>query len=262
MMDGHLGKSIRMMALAVLLSTGLAGCATAPGGNAATGGIADPLQGFNKAVFKFNDVADQNLIRPVTVGYRDYVPHGIRMGLRNFLNNLRAPVNLANNLLQGDLTGAGVTTERTMINTLIGVGGVFDVAASEGIPYRQEDFGQTLGVWGFGHGAYLVLPLIGPSSIRDGSGMIVDGLMDPLNWYLRNTDNEGWVWARYGAEYLDTRESLLDALDDLRRNSFDYYTAVRSAYVQTRAAEVANQKDPNMSAASSVQIPNYGKGQK
>jgi len=201
--------------------------------------ISDPFIGFNRAVFAVNDAADQVLIRPIAKGYQYIVPQPIRTGLRNFLRNLRAPVNFANELLQGNLTGAGTVLTRTAVNTLIGLGGTVDVAAMEGIPYNQEDFGQTLGVWGVGHGSYMVIPILGASSVRDGSGLLVDSLMDPLNWYLRNTDENGWLFARFAAEGLVKRESLLDALDDLRKNSFDYYIAVRSSYVQYRAAEVA-----------------------
>jgi phospholipid-binding lipoprotein MlaA len=201
--------------------------------------IADPFIGFNRAVFAINDGADQVLIRPIAKGYQYVVPQPIRTGLRNFLRNLRAPVNLANELLQGNLMGAGTVLTRTAINTFVGLGGTVDVAAMEGIPYNQEDFGQTLAVWGVGHGSYMVIPILGASSVRDGTGLLVDSLMDPLNWYLRNTDENGWLFARFAAEGLVKRESLLDALDDLRKNSFDYYVAVRSSYVQYRAAEVA-----------------------
>lgn len=231
-------SGFRILALAFVLCTSAANSANA---QTSTDQIADPFIGVNKAVFNFNDAADQAILRPIAKGYRYAVPTPARNGLRNFLRNLRAPVNLANELLQGNFTGAGTVLTRTTINTLVGAGGLFDVAASEGIPYHQEDFGQTLAVWGFGHGAYIVIPLLGASSVRDGTGMIVDGLMDPLNWYLRNTDNEGWMYARFAATGLVKREELLEALDDLRHNSFDYYIAVRSAYVQNRAAEVRNQ---------------------
>ncbi|MDB5491333.1 MAG: vacJ like lipofamily protein [Micavibrio sp.] len=230
-------KSIRLLALTAALLVGVTGSASAQN---AAGEIEDPYIGFNKAVFSFNDAADQAVLRPVALGYRYVVPRGGRVGVRNVLHNLRAPVNLANNLLQGDLDGAGTTLTRTVINTIIGVGGIFDVAASEGIPYREEDFGQTLGVWGVDHGPYMIIPLLGPSSARDATGLLADSLMDPINWYLHNTDNDGWVVARFVTYSVSRREELLDALDDLRRNSFDYYAAMKSAYVQNRAAAVHN----------------------
>lgn len=229
-------KTIRLLALTAAMIAGVAGAAKAQ----EAGEIDDPFMGFNRAVFSFNDAADQAVLRPIAQGYRYIVPRGGRTGIRNVIHNLRAPVNLANNLLQGDLDGAGTTLTRTIINTLIGVGGIFDVAASEGIPYRQEDFGQTLGTWGIGQGAYVVIPLLGPSSMRDSSGLLVDSLMDPLNWYLHNIDEDGWILARFAVTNISRREELLDALDDLRRNSFDYYAAMKSAYVQNRAAAVSN----------------------
>jgi phospholipid-binding lipoprotein MlaA len=230
-------KGFQILAMIAVLTAGTAGFAGAQSAE----DISDPFMGFNRAVFAFNDAADQALLRPIAKGYHAVVPRPARNGIRNFLRNLRAPVNLANELLQGNLTGAGTVLTRTAINTLIGVGGIVDVAGDEGIPYNQEDFGQTLGVWGVGHGPYMIIPLLGPSSARDGTGLLVDGLMDPLNWYLHNTDQEGWIYARLAVTGLVRREELLDALDDLRRNSFDYYTAMRSAYVQSRQAEVLNQ---------------------
>ncbi|AEP08540.1 MlaA family lipoprotein [Micavibrio aeruginosavorus] len=213
----------------------------------------DPLEGYNRVMFAVNDAVDQAVLRPVAKGYRFAVPQPARTGVRNFLRNLRAPVNLANEALQGDLAGVENVLVRTSVNTLIGVGGLIDVAGMEGYPYEQEDFGQTLGVWGVGHGAYVILPLMGPSSLRDGTGMLVDGFMDPLRWYLFNTEREGWHYARLGMTVIDSREELLDALDDLRRNSFDYYAATRSAYLQRREALV-NDMDPGVGG---VAIPDY-----
>lgn len=246
-------KGFRVAALTAFLCTGLAGCTTTQN----QGEIADPFQGFNKVVFKFNDAADQAVMRPIASGYRTVVPQPARTGLKNFLRNLRAPVNFTNEVLQGDLTGAGTVLTRTTVNTLIGVGGLIDVAAIEGIPYEQEDFGQTLAVWGVDHGAYLVLPLMGPSSMRDGTGMMVDHVFDPLNWYFYNVrpTNEGWAFGRMAAEGLVKREELLDVLDDLRRNSFDYYAAMRSAYVQRRDAMV---RDSDTTGNTSMAIPDYG----
>jgi phospholipid-binding lipoprotein MlaA len=246
-------KGFRVAALTAFLCTGLAGCSTTQN----QGEIADPFQGFNKVVFKFNDVADQAVMRPIASGYRTVVPQPARTGLKNFLRNLRAPVNFTNEVLQGDLSGAGTVLTRTTVNTLIGVGGLVDVAAMEGIPYEQEDFGQTLAVWGVDHGAYLVLPLMGPSSLRDGTGLMVDHVFDPLNWYFYNVrpTNEGWAFGRVAAEGLVKREELLDVLDDLRRNSFDYYAAMRSAYVQRRDAMV---RDSDTGGNAAMAIPDYG----
>jgi phospholipid-binding lipoprotein MlaA len=122
------------------------------------------------------------------------------------------------------------------VNSTVGAAGVFDVAASNGYKYNPADFGQTLGKWGVGHGAYLVVPLLGPSSLRDGTGLLVDSFGDPLTIYLHNIHEDGWTYARWGATFISSREELLDAVADLRKNSFDYYAAVRSAYFQHRQA--------------------------
>lgn len=247
-------KGFRLLALSMILCTGLAGCASSQQDEAE---IADPMEGFNRAVFSFNDAADQVLVRPIAQGYRAVVPQPARTGLRNFLRNLRAPVNLANEVLQGDMQGAGNVLTRTTVNTLLGFGGLIDIAAMEGLPYDQEDFGQTLAVWGVGHGGYMVIPVLGPSSLRDGTGLAVDMVLDPMNWYFYNVspENEGWRYARAAADGLVKREELLDALDDLRRNSFDYYAAMRSAYVQRRAAQVQDL------GAGGAAIPDYSAGE-
>lgn len=249
---------MRLAVLTLALCTGLAGCTSVPQDDAE---IADPFQGFNRAVFAFNDVADQAFMRPVAKGYRAVVPQPARSGLRNFLRNLKSPVSLANEVLQGDLQGAGNVLTRAAVNTFVGAGGLFDVAGAEGYPYEPEDFGQTLAVWGVGHGPYLVLPILGPSSARDGTGLVVDMFFDPLNWYFHNVKphNEGWQYGRKAAEGLVKREELLEALDDLRRNSFDYYTAMRSAYAQRRAAEVSDMGRDSGGAVAS--IPDYSAGE-
>ncbi len=221
--------------------------------------IQDPMEGFNRAVFGFNNAIDQALLEPVARGYRALVPQPARTGVRNALRNLRSPINVANQALQGDIGGVGQDVARFTINTVIGLGGLIDVAKSMGLPYEQEDFGQTLGVWGVDHGAYMVLPLVGPSSVRDTAGMMVDTYADPLRIYLYNTHNEEWYYARVAITAIDKREELLDALDDLRKNSFDYYAAVRSAYYQQRQSAVEDRDSGTGSAT--IAIPDYDSGQ-
>lgn len=198
--------------------------------------ISDPLENSNRAIFKFNNAVSHAVIHPVVKGYRTVVPKPARMGVRNFLRNLKSPTTFANQLLQGDLDGAGTVLVRAVINSTVGVGGLFDVAKEAGLKYEQEDFGQTLGVWGVGHGPYLVVPVLGPSSLRDYAGYFVDSYADPLRWYLFNIDEEEWYYAKLGADYLDLREDILDILEDLEKNSIDYYAAVRSTYYQRREA--------------------------
>ena len=161
--------------LAVALCSFLGACATthqpAPYNEAE---INDPLESMNRATFAVNDALDTVIMEPVARGYRAVAPEPARKGVRNFLRNLRSPVNIANQLLQGDLEGAGNDLTRFAVNSLVGVGGLFDVAGSEGYEYEREDFGQTLGKWGVDSGPYLVLPLLGPSSFRDATGLAID----------------------------------------------------------------------------------------
>lgn len=230
----------------------LSACATQD--TSMTGGIADPFEKANRAVFAFNETADAVILKPIAKGYRAVVPKPARNGVRNALRNLKSPVLLGNELLQGDVDGAMNVVTRAMVNSLIGVGGLFDVAGYEGIEYEEEDFGQTLAVWGVGHGPYVVAPLMGPGSFRDYSGKVVDTVMDPLYWWLNNTDQEEWLLVRTGTQIVSTREELLDVLAELKRGAIDYYATIRSVYVQNRAALVADQ-DKN--DAFLQDIPDY-----
>lgn len=236
-------KNYRSLLLAACAGFLLAGCSTIGEGHQANGSleIHDPFESTNRAVFAFNDVVSDAVVHPVVKGYRAVVPKPARSGVRNFLRNLKSPVILANQLLQGDVDGAENAFVRGVVNTLVGLGGLFDVASKEGIKYEQEDFGQTLGVWGVDHGPYLVVPFIGPSSLRDYTGYAVDSFADPLRWYLHNVDHDGLYYAKLGADYLDLRESLMDVLEDLEASSIDYYAAIRSTYYQRRDALVKDQ---------------------
>lgn len=214
--------------------------------------INDPMEDNNRKIFAFNQAVDKVVINPVITGYRTVVPKPARTGVRNFLRNLRSPVNFINEVLQGDAKGASKVLVRTAINTTVGVGGVFDVAGYEGITYEPEDFGQTLAVWGVDHGPYMVVPFIGPSSLRDYSGYFADSMMDPLRWYAHNVDRDGLYYAKVGVDYLDLRESLRDSLAELENGSIDYYAAVRSAYYQQRSALIKDQ-----SSQFAPAIPEY-----
>lgn len=237
------GLSLQLRFAAVLfLSVGmLSACSSSQYGE-----VYDPAETVNRGIFKFNNAVDEAVLEPVAKGYRAAVPQPARTGVRNALRNLKTPTILANNLLQADLTGAGNTLTRFFANTLFGLGGLVDVAGSEGVAYREEDFGQTLGVWGMGHGPYVVLPLFGPSSVRDTTGFIVDGYTDPVRIWLMNSDNEGWYYGRVAVATVDKREELLDVLSDLKRNSVDYYAAMRSAYIQKRDAQVRGNDDADL----------------
>ncbi len=209
----------------------------------------DPLEPMNRVIFQFNEVADKVVLRPLAIGYRAIVPRGVRSGIRNFLNNLEAPVVLLNDLLQGEGLRARDTVGRFMTNTILGLGGVIDVARDAGIPYHDEDFGQTLAVWGAGPGPYLVLPLYGPSNVRDGIGDGVDALIDPVALYIREEYGLEGSAVRYTVDTVDWRAANLEIIDDLRRSSIDFYAATRSAYRQQRSNEIRNgraaQGDPD-----------------
>jgi|JI10StandDraft_1071094.scaffolds.fasta_scaffold06304_3 phospholipid-binding lipoprotein MlaA len=248
-MNTHITKLSKLL-MAGVFTLSLAGCSTT---NTASldQEVYDPMEGYNRAMFAFNDAVDTIFLEPVARGYRFVAPQPVRTGVRNFLRNLRSPIQVANQTLQGDLSGAGRDVVRFALNSTAGVLGLIDIAAMAGLEYEYEDFGQTLGVWGLGHGPYVVLPIMGPSSMRDATGLLVDAYADPLRIYLYNTHNEGWHYARLGLTALSTREELLDVLDDLQKNSFDYYAAMRSTYIQRRDALVRDE-DPELAAGPSI----------
>lgn len=219
--------------------------------------VDDRFEASNRMVFAFNNTVNDAVIHPVVKGYRTVVPSPARTGVRNFLRTLKSPVTLGNQVLQGDLEGAGNVVSRTIINVLLGLGGVIDLAGHEGIEYESEDFGQTLAVWGVDHGPYLVVPLIGPSSLRDYTGYFVDGFADPLRWYLFNVHEEGLYYTKMGVEYLDLRESLIDVLEELEKSSVDYYAATRSIYYQRRQALVEDRDRSGSGAADLPEFPEY-----
>jgi phospholipid-binding lipoprotein MlaA len=200
----------------------------------------DPLEGFNRVVFKINTTIDKYALRPVAKVYRDYTPQPIRTGVTNVLHNIESPVILINDVLQANPPHAGQTVARIGLNTVFGLGGFIDVAAHEGIPYHDSDFGQTLGVWGVGPGPYLMLPLLGPSNPRDTVGFGVDAVIDPFSYEMREAGvaTDASI-ARTGATVINRRSQTIDELDDLQRNSLDFYAAIRSLYRQKRQGDIA-----------------------
>lgn len=203
---------------------------------AAYGEVYDPWEPYNRAVFSFNEGVDYIILNPLTEVYRFAVPDAFRMAIANFLNNLKSPVYLVNELLQGDLEGAGIVTQRFVFNTFTGFGGILDTASWEGITHEPEDFGQTLAVWGVDSGPYLVLPFFGPSSARDAFGMAGDMVMDPVNWYLWENDKDDLNTGLTVATVLTTKDRFLDLQRQLKEDSFDYYAATRSVWMQRRQA--------------------------
>jgi phospholipid-binding lipoprotein MlaA len=206
----------------------------------------DPYEPLNRSVFAFNRALDVVLIRPAAEAYRFVVPEGVRHGVHNALNHLDTPNILVNDFFQGNLPRAAESAQRLVMNTLVGAGGVFDIAAMdyEGeikpAKFHKEDFGQTLGVWGFGEGPYLVLPLFGPSNFRDAFGSIVDSFIDPLDYIVPRGARSEFFLVRRIVKGLDSRSRVIESLDDIERDSIDFYAAIRSLYRQHRAAEIRN----------------------
>jgi phospholipid-binding lipoprotein MlaA len=228
------------MVVAVLLLGGCAGIPSDPVDREAYYEANDSLEPLNRTIFDFNLALDRGVLKPVATVYRDALPATLRNGIRNFLNHLRTPIILANNLLQGDWPGAQVTIARFATNTLIGFGGFGDPASDMGAKFRDEDFGQTLAVWNVSEGPFLMLPLLGPSNPRDVVGLIVDTLSDPFGIWAGNTDNEKLVYAGTLLRGIDKRSRHIKTLDDLEASSLDFYATIRSLYRQIREDSINN----------------------
>jgi phospholipid-binding lipoprotein MlaA len=203
------------------------------------GAEADPWEGFNRKMFAVNDGLDSTLMVPAAKAYRTVTHKKQRKGIRNFIANLRTPVILVNDLLQGEFARAGETAGRFVVNSTIGFGGMGDPAERIGIAQHSEDFGQTLAVWGVPSGPYVVLPFFGPSTLRDGVGAGVDITLDPAIW-VRTDPAMYFRFTRTGVGVVSSREPLIDPLADIKADSLDYYASIRSFYLQTRTREVEN----------------------
>ena len=203
--------------------------------------VNDPLESMNRAIFEFNEGLQDVLLRPIAKFYNANVNLTVRQGISNFLDNLSSPVIFANDLLQGEFERALTTFGRAFINTTIGIVGFADVASELGTERHDEDFGQTLAVYGMGEGFYLVLPIFGPSSPRDAIGkLVIDPYLDPLGLWLGNTDRQNIEYTLAGADGLDEYAGIVDELNQVKKTSVDYYAAVRSLYRQKRKTEINN----------------------
>ncbi len=198
----------------------------------------DPIEPLNRSLFQVNLVLDKAILKPLAFGYSQAVPDPLQTMIGNFLRNLRAPVIFANDLLQGEAGRAGNTLIRFAMNSGVGILGTVDVAEAFGVPRHDEDFGQTAAVWGVGEGFYLMLPLLGPSNLRDAASKAVDFLFDPFTYLSHRTFN----YARFGTGIVHVRARRYDEINRLERTSLDYYVAVRSLYRQKRADEIRNRR--------------------
>jgi len=233
-------RRLALLLALICLPVSLIGCADvpqSPEAKAEAAAIDDPLEPTNRVIFDVNDFLDRLLIRPLTELYRFAVPDYMRDRVANILSNMGEPVIFANNLMQGRTDDAGTTSERFLINTTLGVAGVFDVATDWGMPKQDGDFGQTLSTWGIKGGPYLVLPLFGPSNFRDAIGLGADMGMSPWG-YLAGIGGNGTenrlIFSEFAADGLTRRDQNLDGYDALRSGSLDFYAEMRSVYRQYR----------------------------
>lgn len=239
---------------AVAAAALLAGCATHDTGATE---VWDPLEVPNRFIFSINQAVDVIAIRPVAVLYRDWMPKPAQRGVHNVVENLGEPVTAINDVVQGNAHQAATSMARFLVNSTIGVAGLFDVASSFGLKKSDNDAGQTIGYYAGvepeNGGFYIMLPLIGPSNARDAVGLVADASIDPFGIaiYSLSGSTAYWIYAgtRYGTTVIDTRTRTMTALDDLERNSVDYYAALRSAYTQRRAELIRQKREKTDSRA-------------
>jgi phospholipid-binding lipoprotein MlaA len=232
------------MSLSGLRNTGLilflvlvGGCASVPGEYRDP---ADPLEPYNRDMFKFNKAVDDAIMKPVAKGYKAITPEAVDRGITNFFNNIADVTSAVNNLLQFKLSRAGSDVGRLAINTTVGVLGFFDVATNMGLPSYKEDFGQTFGYWGDVDSPYLVLPFWGPSTLRDTVGLGGDAVVSPLFSLKENRV----YWGLIALDAVDTRADLLTAGKILEEAAVDPYIFIRDAYLQRRRDQIFDGRPP------------------
>ena len=234
---------LRRLLGCVLLLAVLAGCATT------SGNPRDPFEGFNRAIYSFNDVLDSAIVKPVAEGYRFVLPTPVRTGVTNFFSNLADPWIAVNNALQGKFADAVQDLMRVFVNTFLGFGGLLDIASEAGLQKHNEDFGQTIGKWGVGSGPYLVLPFFGPSSVRDGLSLVVDWEASPLlmekDISVRNS-----LIALQG---VSTRANLLEASNLLEEAALDKYSFTRDAFFQYRRNQIYDGNAPPLEPDAAIE---------
>jgi phospholipid-binding lipoprotein MlaA len=240
-------RIVFLMAVLFLPGTallGLAGCATPPPASdpdavADFQQTNDPLEPTNRVFYKVNDALDTAILKPAAQAYRYVLPNPVRTGIHNVLDNLGGPVRLTNDTLEGKPRRAGDTAMRFLINSTVGIAGVFDVAKDLGYPNHDADFALTLANWNVPDGPFLFLPVLGPSSPRNAAGFGVDIAIDPFTWIGRGTTGATIAsWTRTVTGLLDTRSGLLDAIDSIKKTALDPYATFRSLYRQNRAGKL------------------------
>lgn len=225
-------KHLRLIGIALVVS--LAACAHSP-----TYDPSDPLEGVNRGIYAFNSTADKYVLRPVAQGYVAVTPGFVRKGVTNFFANLGYPLTIVNQFLQGKPVEGLSDTGRFLVNSTLGIAGLFDPASALGLKPHQEDFGQTFGTWGVGQGWYLMLPFLGPSTNRDFTGRLVGTPLNPLIY----PDEPEVIFGLNVLDIINTRALLLST-DRLVRQAYDPYVFVRDAYLQSRRAAVHDGNPP------------------
>ncbi len=223
-------QRIRRVAFAAVVTVAVAGCASTSGERDPR----DPFEGFNRAMYAFNDGLDRAIIKPLAKGYQAITPEPVDRGVTNFFSNLGDVGSAVNNTLQFKLARASSDVFRVLINSTVGIFGFIDVASHLHLERYGEDFGQTLGYWGVGPGPYLVLPVFGPRNIRDTVGLVVDWKLDPVNY----VDPDEWKYGLHVLRAVDKRADLLGASNVLEEAALDEYVFVRDAYLQKRENDI------------------------
>ena len=233
------------LALAMGLVAALAGCTTIRAARGGPGERLDPWENWNRKVFNFNDQVDRAVLKPVATAYTNVVPQPVRRGVGNFFSNFADAWSAVNNMLQGKFAAGFEDVTRVGANTLFGLGGILDVASEMGLEHHYEDFGQTLGRYGVGAGAYIVLPILGPSDVRDALALPVDRLAAPPSFFDGTATQIGLT----GLQIINTRSGLLRATGVIDDIALDRYTFVRDAYLQRRRSLVFDGDVPETPAA-------------
>jgi phospholipid-binding lipoprotein MlaA len=240
------------LSVLALVAIGLAGCASRPPADdpdaiADYQQTNDPLEPTNRVFYAINNGLDTVILRPAAQAYRFVVPGRVREGLHNVLSNIGTPVQLTNDILEGKPRRAGDTTMRFLINTTAGVFGIFDFATKLGYPNHDADFGMTMASYGVPEGPFLFLPVLGPTDPRDAAGFGIDIAMDPFTWVGGSHDTGLTVfnWSRYGLNAVDSRERVLDAIDQIKKTALDPYATFRSLYRQHRHAQIEELRNDN-----------------
>jgi phospholipid-binding lipoprotein MlaA len=251
-----------LVLIATLLLGNLAGCATPPPASdpdavADYKETNDPLEPTNRVMYAIDNGIDTVLLAPVARAYRFVFPEAVRNGVHNVLSNLDTPVQLSNDMLSGKPRRAGDTTMRFLINTTVGVVGIFDVAKKWGYPNHESDFGMTMALWGVPEGPFLFLPVFGPSDPRDGIGLGVDAGMDPFNWVGQGAAVRGLNWSRWFMNAVDQRERHLDDIESTKKTALDPYATFRSLYRQHRRSQIETARNDNR-ATVPVWFPQSG----